>query len=82
LNGKTKQQPGLIPDLTWLRGYPKRWLCADVTVGLIAAAVVIPNAMAFATIAGLPVQVGLYTVFVPMVVYVLLGTSRPLSGSA
>ena len=42
---------------------------------------VIPKAMAFATIAGLPVQVGLYTVFVPMVVYALLGTSRPLSVS-
>jgi high affinity sulfate transporter 1 len=48
---------------------------------LIAAAVVIPKAMAFATIAGLPVQVGLYTVFVPMVIYALLGTSRPLSVS-
>jgi SulP family sulfate permease len=48
---------------------------------LTAAAVVIPKAMAYATIAGLPVQVGLYTVFVPMVIYALLGTSRPLSVS-
>ena len=70
-----------IPALRWLRGYPRRWLRADVTAGLISAAVVIPKAMAFATIAGLPVQVGLYTVFVPMVVYALLGTSRPLSVS-
>ncbi|MBZ5494134.1 MAG: SulP family inorganic anion transporter [Acidobacteriia bacterium] len=54
---------------------------ADVIAGLVAAAVVIPKAMAFATIAGLPVQVGLYTVFVPMVIYALLGTSRPLSVS-
>src|SRR5215470_4248950 len=37
--------------------------------------------MAFATIAGLPVQVGLYTAFVPMIIYALLGTSRPLSVS-
>ena len=42
---------------------------------------VIPKAMAYATIAGLPVQVGLYTAFVPMIVYVVLGTSRPLSVS-
>ena len=49
--------------------------------GLIAAAVVIPKAMAYATIAGLPVQVGLYTAFIPMVVYAILGTSRPLSVS-
>jgi sulfate permease, SulP family len=80
LNGETKQS-GLIPALTWLRQYPGQWLRADVTAGLIAAAVVIPKAMAFATIAGLPVQVGLYTAFVPMVVYALLGTSRPLSVS-
>ena len=49
--------------------------------GLTAAAVVIPKAMAYATIAGLPVQVGLYTAFLPMVIYALLGTSRPLSVS-
>ena len=49
--------------------------------GLTTAAVVIPKAMAFATIAGLPVQVGLYTAFLPMVIYALLGTSRPLSVS-
>ena len=54
---------------------------ADLVAGLTAAAVVIPKAMAYATIAGLPVEVGLYTAFVPMVVYALLGTSRPLSVS-
>ena len=47
-----------------------------------AAAVVIPKAMAYATIAGLPVQVGLYTALVPAVIYALLGTSRPLSVSS
>lgn len=54
---------------------------ADVVAGLTAAAVVAPKAMAYATIAGLPVQVGLYTAIVPMVVYAALGTSRPLSVS-
>lgn len=65
----------------WLPGYAKAWLRGDVVAGLTAAAVVIPKAMAYATIAGLPLQVGLYTAFVPMVVYALLGTSRPLSMS-
>ena len=74
-------QSNIIPAIAWLRGYEKPWLRADILAGLIAAAVVIPKAMAFATIAGLPVQVGLYTAFVPMVVYALLGTSRPLSVS-
>jgi len=49
--------------------------------GLTAAAVVIPKAMAYATVAGLPVVVGLYTACVPMVVYGLLGSSRVMSVS-
>src|SRR5215470_528451 len=71
----------LVPILGWLRSYPRAWLWPDVVAGLTAAAVVIPKAMAYATIAGLPLQVGLYVVFVPMVVYAVLGTSRPLSVS-
>ena len=66
---------------TALRDYPREWLRPDVIAGLTAAAVVVPKALAYATIAGLPVQVGLYTAFVPMVIYALLGTSRPLSVS-
>jgi high affinity sulfate transporter 1 len=54
----------------------------DVVAGLTAAAVVLPKAMAYATVAGLPVAVGLYTAFIPMAVYALLGTSRVLSVSS
>ena len=54
----------------------------DLVAGLTAAAVVLPKAMAYATVAGLPVSVGLYTAFVPMIVYALLGTSRVLSVSS
>jgi high affinity sulfate transporter 1 len=74
-------QSDLVPSVGWLRQYRGGWLRADLTAGLTAAAVVVPKAMAFATIAGLPVQVGLYTAIVPMVVYALLGTSRALSVS-
>jgi high affinity sulfate transporter 1 len=70
-----------IPSIAWLRQYQREWLRPDLTAGLTAAAVVIPKAMAYATIAGLPVQVGLYTALVPTVVYALLGSSRPLSFS-
>ena len=70
-----------IPALEWIRDYQKEWIRWDVIAGLTAAAVVIPKAMAYATIAGLPVQVGLYTAFLPMVIYAVLGTSRPLSVS-
>jgi sulfate permease, SulP family len=74
-------QSGLIPCIGWLRRYQKDWLRLDVMAGLTAAAVVIPKAMAYATIAGLPVQVGLYTAFLPMLIYAVFGTSRPLSVS-
>jgi high affinity sulfate transporter 1 len=57
------------------------WLRLDLVAGLTAAAIVIPKAMAYSTIAGLPVQVGLYTAFLPMVIYAMLGTSRSLSVS-
>jgi SulP family sulfate permease len=65
----------------WRRGYDRAWLSRDVVAGLAAGAVVIPQAMAYATVADLPVQVGLYTCMVPMAVYALLGGSRTLSVS-
>ncbi len=61
---------------------PDGGLRPDLVAGLTAAAVVLPKAMAYATVAGLPVSVGLYTAFVPMIVYALLGTSRVLSVSS
>ena len=57
-------------------------LRVDVIAGLTAAAVVLPKAMAYATVAGLPVEVGLYTAFLPMAIYALLGSSRVLSASS
>lgn len=70
-----------MPSIVWLREYRFPWLRPDLTAGLTAATIVIPKAMAYATIAGLPLQVGLYTAIVPMVVYALFGASRVLSVS-
>ena len=75
------RRTGTAPILGWLASYQKTWLRPDVIAGLTTAAVVVPKAMAYATVAGLPVEVGIYTAFVPMIVYALLGTSRPLSVS-
>jgi len=58
----------------------KRWM-ADVLPGLTTAAVVVPKALAYATIAQLPVQAGLFAALVPMAVYAVLGSSRVLSVS-
>ena len=71
----------LIPILNWLPSYQPSWLGRDVLAGVTTAAVVIPQAMAYAALAGLPVEVGLYASLVPMLIYVLLGTSRVLSVS-
>ncbi len=51
----------VLPIFEWVSEVRGEWLRLDVIAGLTTAAVVIPGAMAYATIAGLPVQVGLYT---------------------
>ncbi len=78
---KSRRHFGHISIANTLFGYQKEWLRPDLIAGLTTSAVVIPKAMAYATIAGLPVQVGLYTAFLPMIIYAVLGTSRPLSVS-
>ena len=69
------------PLSEWFVSDGRDRLRADVVAGLTTGAVIIPKAMAYAMIAGLPVQVGLYTALVPMVIYAVLGSSRVLSVS-
>ena len=49
----------LVPACGWLQSYDRTWLREDIVAGLTAAAVVVPQAMAYAAIAGLPLVVGL-----------------------
>jgi high affinity sulfate transporter 1 len=76
---ETSGWASLLPPLQWLRGYQRAALRGDLVAGLTASAVVVPQAMAYAAIAGLPLVVGLYTALIPLLVYAALGTSRPLS---
>ena len=69
----------LLPE--WLVSCHADGLRPDIVAGLTTGAVIIPMAMAYAMMAGLPVQVGLYTALVPMVIYAVLGTSHVLSVS-
>jgi SulP family sulfate permease len=62
-------------------GYHRAWVRTDVLAGVTAGAVVVPQAMAYATIANLPVEIGLYTCMLPMLVYAFLGGSRAMSVS-
>jgi sulfate permease, SulP family len=73
--------PGPAASLL-LGRYQRSWLRWDLLAGITTAAVVVPQAVAYASLAGLPVEVGLYVATVPMVVYALVGTSRPLSVSS
>ncbi len=78
---QTPTRPRTRILLPTLAGYRRGWVLPDVVAGLSAGAVVVPQAMAYATIAQLPVQVGLYTCILPMAVYALLGGSRAMSVS-
>ncbi len=64
-----------------LVGYRASFIGRDALAGIAAGAVVVPQAMAYATIANLPVEIGLYTCIVPMLVYAALGGSRAMSVS-
>jgi high affinity sulfate transporter 1 len=71
-----------VPILSWLPSYDRAWLPFDVIAGLTLWGLVVPEAMAYASIAGLPPQAGLYTILAAFLVYALFGTSRHLSVGA
>jgi high affinity sulfate transporter 1 len=78
----TKRSKGLkdhVPLLGWLPTYDRSWLPFDVIAGLTLWGLVVPESMAYAGIAGLPPQAGLYTLLAALLVYALFGTSRHLS---
>src|SRR3954453_5762874 len=62
----------------WLRSYDRAWLPVDVMAGLTVWALMVPQALAYAGIAGVPVQNGLYVMPLAVVGYLLLGSSRHL----
>jgi sulfate permease, SulP family len=68
-----------IPIAAWLRGYDRSWLGLDAIAGLTLWGLPVPEGMAYAGIAGLPPQAGLYTLTVSLLLYALLGTARHVS---
>ena len=68
-----------LPIFTWLPHYHKRLLGADMLAGVIVTAMVIPQSLAYALLAGLPAVVGLYASILPQLFYTLMGTSRTLA---
>lgn len=71
--GLLKWAPG------WLRDYRAAWAAGDLTAGLVVAVMLIPQSLAYAMLAGLPPQMGLYASILPIVAYALLGSSMTLA---
>lgn len=63
----------------WLREYHPQWLRADLLAALFATLLLIPQSLAYATLAGLPPEVGLYSSVLPLLLYAVFGTSPVLS---
>ncbi|XP_058063396.1 sodium-independent sulfate anion transporter-like [Anopheles bellator] len=68
-----------LPILRWMRHYDRTDGAADLIAGLTLGLTIIPQSMAYATIAGLPSQYGLYAAFMGSLVYVFLGTVKEVS---
>lgn len=88
----SKSPPGLIlkrflvshfnrylSALDWLFHYQPKNLVGDITAGIIVTSLLVPQSMAYALLAGLPPQIGLYASMLPAILYPLLGTSRVLA---
>ena len=69
----------LVPILDWLPKYNSTQFKGDLSAGLTVGVMLIPQGMAYALLAGLPPQYGLYTAIVPLIVYAIFGTSRQLA---
>jgi sulfate permease, SulP family len=76
-DGRTVGLARLLP--WWARRYERAWLGADLSAGLTLAVMLIPQAMAYASLAGMPPITGLYASVVALLVYAWLGTSSHLS---
>lgn len=63
----------------WLSAYRREWLPGDLTAGLIVTVMLIPQSLAYAMLAGLPPQVGLYASILPIIAYAAFGTSMTLA---
>ncbi len=72
------QLGNFLPFLPWISGYRRRHFKADLISGLTVAVIAIPQSMAYALIAGLPVQYGLYASIVPTIIACLWGSSAHL----
>ncbi|HEX4974902.1 MAG TPA: sulfate permease [Pseudomonadales bacterium] len=68
-----------LPLLEWIKTYNRAHLAADLLAALIVTLMLIPQSFAYALLAGLPPETGLYATVLPLLAYMVFGTSRTLS---
>ena len=69
----------LVPLVSTVRGYRREWLTGDIMAAVTVWAIVVPESMAYASIAGMPPEAGLYAATVPLLLYAVLGTSNRIN---
>jgi high affinity sulfate transporter 1 len=76
--GEERSRAAAVPGLAAMRGYRREWLREDLVAGLVLTALLVPQGMAYAELAGLPAITGLYTSILCLLGYALFGPSRIL----
>ena len=69
----------VFPISEWLLNYKRKDLVGDLMAGVIVAIMLVPQSMAYAMLAGLPPQIGLYASIIPLLVYAVFGSSKVLA---
>jgi len=78
-SGLMRQLERHVPMLTWAKEYNKDTLTSDAVAAVIVTIMLIPQSLAYALLAGLPAEMGLYASILPLVAYAIFGTSRALA---
>ena len=76
---KIKTIKSYFPILTWVADYQRDTLISDLLAAVIVTIMLIPQSLAYALLAGLPPEMGLYASMLPLLAYAIFGTSRTLS---
>ena len=75
----THSRQSLIPAAEWLASYQRHNLVNDTVAAVIVTMMLIPQSLAYALLAGLPAEMGLYACILPLLAYATFGSSRTLS---